>query len=217
MNPFIIRNSVFSILKMDISADLVKKLRAMTGAGVMDCKVALKDAEGDTDKAIEILKKKGLAAAAKRADRVATEGLVGSYIHAGGKIGVLVEVNCETDFVARTEEFQSLVKDISMHVAASNPQYFRREDIPSEILDKEREIYRAQVAESGKPEKVIEKIVDGKMEKYFAEVCLYEQPFVKDTDKTVRDLINDYIAKFGENISVRRFIRFHLGEGLEKK
>jgi len=202
---------------MDISAEQVKKLRAMTNAGVMDCKVALQEAEGDLEKAIEVLKKKGLAAAARKADRATTEGLIGSYVHAGGKIGVLVEVNCETDFVARTEEFQTLVKDIAMHIAASNPQYFRREDIPAEVLNKEREIYRAQLAGSGKPEKVIEKIVDGKMEKYFAEVCLYEQPFIKDTDKTVRDLINEHIAKFGENITVRRFVRFHLGESLDKK
>jgi elongation factor Ts len=202
---------------MEISAELVKKLRAKTGAGVMDCKIALQEAQGDPEKAIEILKKKGLAAAAKKADRIATEGLIGSYIHAGGKIGVLLEVNCETDFVARTEEFQTLVKDIAMHIAASNPSYLRREDIPAEILNKEREIYKAQMEGSGKPEKVIEKIVDGKMEKYFAEVCLYEQPFIKDTDKTIRDLINEYIAKFGENINIRRFVRFQLGEGIEKK
>lgn len=202
---------------MDISAEAVKKLRAMTNAGVMDCKVALQESEGNLEKAVELLKKKGLSSAAKKADRVTTEGLVGSYVHAGGKIGVLIEVNCETDFVARTEEFHNLVKNLSMHIAASSPQYFRREDIPEDVLKKEREIYQAQLAGSGKPEKVVEKIVDGKMEKYFAEVCLYEQPFVKDTDKTVRDLINEHIAKFGENIIVRRFVRYHLGEGLEKK
>ena len=202
---------------MAITAKMVQELRTKTGAGVMDCKRDLTETDGDIEKAIEELRKKGLASAAKRAGRVTSEGLVASYIHAGGKIGVLVEVNCETDFVARTEQFQQLVKDISMHIAASNPLYLKREDVSEELLNKEREIYRAQFLDSGKPEKVIEKIVDGKMEKYFSEVCLYEQPFVKDTDKTVQELITESIAQLGENLNIRRFARFALGEGIEKE
>jgi elongation factor Ts len=202
---------------MAITAKMVQELRTKTGAGIMDCKRALTETGGDIEEAIEELRKKGLASAAKRAGRVTSEGLVASYIHAGGKIGVLVEVNCETDFVARTEQFQQLVKDISMHIAASNPLYLKREDVSEEVLNKEREIYRAQFLDSGKPEKVIDKIVDGKMEKYFSEVCLYEQPFVKDTDKTVQELINESIAQLGENLNIRRFARFALGEGIEKE
>lgn len=202
---------------MAITAKMVQELRTKTGAGIMDCKRALTETDGDIEKAIEELRKKGLASAAKRAGRVTSEGLVASYIHAGGKIGVLVEVNCETDFVARTEQFQQLVKDISMHIAASNPLYLKREHVSEELLNKEREIYRAQFLDSGKPEKVVDKIVDGKMEKYFSEVCLYEQPFVKDTDRTVQELITESIAQLGENLNIRRFARFALGEGIEKE
>ncbi len=202
---------------MAITAKMVQELRGKTGAGIMDCKRALTETEGDIEKAVDALRKKGLAAAAKKAGRVTSEGMVASYIHAGGRIGVLVEVNCETDFVARTEQFQQLVKDISMHIAASNPQYLRHEDIPENVLEKEREIYQAQFQDSGKPEKVIEKIVDGKLEKYFSEVCLYEQAFVKDTDKTIQQLVTEIIAQLGENLNIRRFARFVLGEGIEKE
>jgi elongation factor Ts len=202
---------------MAITAKMVQELRAKTGAGMMDCKRALTETEGDIEKAVDVLRKKGLASAAKRAGRVTSEGLVTSYIHAGGRLGVLVEVNCETDFVARTEQFQQLVKDISMHIAAANPLYLKRENVPEEVLNKEREIYQAQFLDSGKPEKVIDKIVAGKLEKYFGEVCLYEQPFVKDPDKTIQELVTESIAQLGENLNIRRFARFVLGEGIEKQ
>ena len=200
-----------------IPASAVKKLREKTGAGMMDCKKALTEAGGDIDKAIELLREKGLAAAAKRADRIAAEGIVDSYIHLGGRIGVLVEVNCETDFVARTEEFRAFVRDIAMQVAAANPQYLRREDVPEEVLQKEREILAAQARNEGKPEHVIEKIVAGRIEKFFQENCLLEQQFIKDTDITVGELLKEIIAKTGENISIRRFTRYEMCEGLEKK
>ena len=200
-----------------ITAAQVKELREKTGSGFMDCKKALVETGGDMDKAIEFLRKKGLADAGKRMGRVASEGTVHAYIHGGGRIGVLVEVNCETDFVARTDDFQTLVKDIAMHIAATNPLYVRREDVPESVQAKEKEIYAAQARATGKPEKVIERIVAGKLEKYFKENCLLEQPFVKDTDKTVLDYVKETIAKTGENISVRRFVRYHLGEGLEKR
>lgn len=183
----------------------------------MDCKKALLECDGDIEQAVEFLRKKGLASAAKKAGRVTSEGAVFAYIHGGGKLGVLVEVNCETDFVALTEQFQQLVKDVAMHIAASNPLYVKREEIPEGIVQKEREIYTAQFADSGKPEHVVAKIVDGKIEKYFAEVCLYEQPFVKDTDKTIQQLVTESIAQLGENINIRRFVRFVLGEGIEKE
>lgn len=202
---------------MAITAKMVQELRSTTGAGIMDCKNALKESDGDIEKAIEFLRKKGLASAAKKAGRVTSEGAVGSYIHGGGKLGVLVEVNCETDFVARTEQFQQLVKDISMHIAASNPLYVKREEVSENTINKEREIYTAQFANSGKPANVVEKIVDGKMEKYFSEICLYEQPFVKDTDKTVQQLVNETVAQLGENINIRRFARYVLGEGIERE
>jgi len=201
----------------EISASAVKELREKTGAGMMDCKKALTESAGDFAKAEEYLRKKGLASAAKKAGRVASEGAVGSYIHMGGKIGVLVEVNSETDFVARTEAFQALVKDVAMHVAAAAPQYVRREEVPAEAVAKELEIAKAQFREQKKPEAIIEKIAQGKVDKFFSEVCLLEQPFVKDDKKTVREMINDQVAKIGENIQVRRFSRFVLGEGLEKK
>ena len=201
----------------EISASAVKELREKTGAGMMDCKKALTESAGDFAKAEEYLRKKGLASAAKKAGRVASEGAVGSYIHMGGKIGVLVEVNSETDFVARTEAFQALVKDVAMHVAAAAPQYVRREEVPAEAVAKELEIAKAQFREQKKPEAIIEKIAQGKVDKFFSEVCLLEQPFVKDDKKTVQEMINDQVAKIGENIQVRRFARFVLGEGLEKK
>src|SRR4030043_539431 len=200
---------------MEISIELIKDLRQRTGAGVVDCKVALQEAKGDIDKAIEYLRRKGLATAAKKAGRIATEGLVSSYIHAGGKIGVLVEVNCETDFVAKTEDFQNFVKNVAMQIAAANPQYVRREEIPENVLDKEREIYRAQALESKKPEKGIDKIVEGKLEGFYSEVCLLEQTYIKDGDLTVKEVLDAMIAKIRENIAIRRFARFQLGEGLQ--
>ncbi|HET8723050.1 MAG TPA: translation elongation factor Ts [Anaeromyxobacteraceae bacterium] len=201
----------------EISANAVKELREKTGAGMMDCKKALAESGGDFAKAEEFLRKKGLASAAKKAGRAATEGAVGQYVHMGGKIGVLVEVNCETDFAARNEAFQALVKDVAMHVAAAAPQYVRREEVPAEVVAKELEIAKGQAREQKKPEAIIEKIAQGKVDKFYKEVCLLEQPFVKDDKKTVEDVVKDAIAKIGENIQVRRFARFVLGEGLEKK
>jgi len=199
-----------------ISADQVKELRSRTGAGIMDCKKALAESNGELEGAIDYLRKKGLSAAAKRSGRTTAEGLVSSYIHAGGKIGVLVEVNCETDFVARNEEFQTMVKDIAMHIAAARPLFIQREEVPQDFLDRERGIFREQAIGSGKPEKIVDKIVEGRLDKYYGEVCLMEQPFVKDTDITTKDLITRNIAKIGENIQIRRFARYELGEGIEK-
>ena len=201
----------------EITAALVKELRERTGAGMMDCKKALAATEGDMDKAIDFLREKGLAAAAKKAGRIAAEGLVESYIHGGGRIGVLVEVNCETDFVAKTDAFKSLVKDIAMHIAAANPSYLRREEVPAAELEHEKMVLSEQARNEGKPEKIIEKMVTGRIEKYYKEVCLLEQPFVKDPDKTISDLITESIAKIGENIAIRRLTRYQLGEGIEKK
>ena len=201
----------------EITAALVKELRERTGAGMMDCKKALAATEGDMDKAIDFLREKGLAAAAKKAGRIAAEGLVESYIHGGGRIGVLVEVNCETDFVAKTDAFKSLVKDIAMHIAAANPSYLRREEVPAAELEHEKMVLSEQARNEGKPEKIIEKMVTGRIEKYYKEVCLLEQQFVKDPDKTISDLITESIAKIGENIAIRRFTRYQLGEGIEKK
>lgn len=200
-----------------ISANMVKELRETTGAGMMDCKKALTEADGDMAKAIDVLREKGLAAAAKKAGRAATEGLVESYIHGNGRIGVLLEVNCETDFVAKTDDFKSFVHDIAMQIAASNPQYLVPEDVPQEILEHEKAILRTQALNEGKPEKVIEKIVEGRVLKYYAENCLLEQPFVKDGDVTIKQLVTEKISKLGENISIRRFVRYQLGEGLQKK
>ena len=202
---------------MEVSASAVKELREKTGAGMMDCKKALGETGGDLPKAIDLLRQKGLASAVKKADRVATDGAVGAYVHAGGKIGVLVEINCETDFVARTTEFQALLKDVAMQVAAASPRFVRREEVSSEEFEKEKSIYRQQALETGKPEKVVDKIVEGKMEKFYSEVCLLEQSFIKDPDKKVTDVINDAIARLGENIQVRRFARYHLGEGTPKE
>jgi len=195
-----------------ISAQMVKELRQKTGAGIMDCKEALAETGADMDKAVEYLRKKGLATAAKRAGREMSEGVVHAYIHTGGKIGVLVEVNCETDFVAKTDDFQDLAKNIAMHIAASSPVGIRPEDVPPDVVEKEKEIYRAQALESGKPEKVVDKIVEGKLAKFFKESCLLNQPYVRDPDITVADMLNDAIAKIGENITVRRFTRFQIGE-----
>jgi len=199
---------------MEISASLVKELREKTNAGMMDCKKALVEAAGDFAKAEEWLRQKGLAAAAKKASRVASEGAVGSYIHMGGKIGVMVEINCETDFVARNELFQGFVKDVAMHVAATNPLYLRREDVPANVIEKEKEIYRAQLKEQGKPEKVWDKILEGKLDRYFKDTCLLDQGFVKEPEKSVKQLATEMVAKLGENIQIRRFVRFQLGEGL---
>ena len=201
---------------MEITATQVKDLRERTGAGMMECKSALAEAQGNVDEAVKILRKKGLAAAAKKSGRIAAEGVVGSYIHAGGKIGVLVEVNCETDFVARTTDFQLFVKDIAMHVAASNPRFVSRDEVTAELLDQEREIHRARAAATGKPAEVLEKMVSGQMEKFYEEFCLLEQPFVKDTNLTVGALLTEQVAKLGENIRIRRFSRFALGEGIDK-
>ncbi|MFQ5928251.1 MAG: translation elongation factor Ts [Acidobacteriota bacterium] len=197
---------------MAITAQQVKELRDQTGAGMMECKKALAEAEGDFEKAITILRERGLAAAEKRAARETREGIIGQYIHAGGKLGVLVEVNCETDFVARTEDFQELVRDIAMQIAAANPSYVQREDVPQEEVEKEREIYRKQALAAGKPEKVVDRIVEGKLNKYYSEVCLYEQPFIKDPELTVEELIKSKIAILKENVSTRRFARFKVGE-----
>ncbi|MFC0214369.1 translation elongation factor Ts [Paenibacillus chartarius] len=202
---------------MAISASAVKELREKTGAGMLDCKKALEEAGGDLTKAAELLREKGLAAAANKAGRIATEGLVESYIHGAGRIGVLVEVNCETDFVAKTEQFREFVRDIAMQIAAASPQYVRREEVPSEALEKEKEILRNQALNEGKPAHIVDKMVEGRMSKFYEDVCLMEQAFVKDQDKTISTLLNEKIAAIGENISIRRFVRFELGEGLEKK
>lgn len=192
--------------------DLIKELREKTGAGVMDCKKALISANGDLEKAIEILRKEGIAIAEKKGTRTAKEGRIESYIHPGSKIGVLVEVNCETDFVARTDEFKNLAKEIAMHIAASSPKYIAISDVPQDVLDKEKEIYATQARNEGKPEKVIDRIVQGRIEKFYQEVCLLEQPWIRDPEKKIKDLINETIARLGENIVIRRFVRFELGK-----
>lgn len=199
---------------MAISAQLVKELREKCGAGMMECKRALEETGGDIEEAIKLLRKKGMAAADKKSTRTANEGLVESYIHAGGKLGVLVEINCETDFVARNEEFRAFAHDVAIHVAAANPQFVRREDIPEQVLASEREIYTEQAKQSGKPEQVWEKIIEGKLTKWYEQVVLLEQPFVKDPDKTIDGLRRELVSKIGENIEVRRFARFQLGEDL---
>ena len=202
---------------MDVNANLVKELREKTGAGVMDCKTALAEAKGDLEQAVVWLREKGISQAAKRAGRVASEGTVGSYIHAGGKLGVLVEINCESDFVAKTPEFQALVKEIAMQIAAANPRTVRREELAEEVIAQERQIYASQAAGSGKPEAVINKIVDGKLEKFYADACLYEQAWVRDPNRLIKDVIGEYVGKLGEKIEVRRFVRFQLGENLGAK
>ncbi|AIQ75053.1 MULTISPECIES: translation elongation factor Ts [Paenibacillus] len=202
---------------MAVDAKAVKELRERTGAGMLDCKKALEEANNDITKAAELLREKGLSAAANKAGRIATEGVVESYIHAGGRIGVLVEINCETDFVGKTDSFKEFARDIAMQIAAANPRYVRREEVPQEDVEKEKEILKAQALNEGKPEKIIEKMVEGRIGKYYEEYCLLEQTFVKDPDKTISQLLNEKISTIGENISIRRFARFELGEGLEKK
>ena len=200
-----------------ISAQQVKELRETTGAGMMDCKRALTETGGDMAKAVDFLREKGLAAAAKKSGRIAAEGLVESYIHGAGRIGVLIEVNCETDFVAKTSEFKSFVRDIAMQVAAANPQYLDRQEVPTEIVEHEKEVLKAQALNEGKPAKIVDKMVEGRVDKYYKENCLLEQAFIKDPDKSVTDVINAQISKIGENIVVRRFVRYQLGEGIAKK
>ena len=201
---------------MFTTADITK-LRSMTGAGMMDCKKALTESNGDMDKAVTWLREKGMAAAAKKAGRIAAEGMVGSYIHMGGKIGVLLEVNCETDFVAKSDPFQNLVKDIAMHIAAAKPEYVTAEEVPTDVLEKEKEILVAQARNEGKPEAIIAKMVEGRIKKYYKDVCLMDQQFVKNPDLTISQLVNEAVLQIGEKISVRRFVRFEMGEGLEKR
>ncbi|MDY6879792.1 MAG: translation elongation factor Ts [Desulfatiglans sp.] len=200
---------------MDITSSLVKELREKTGVGIMDCKNALKECNGDINSAVDFLRKKGIATAKKRGGRVTSQGQVQSYIHAGGKIGVLVEVNCETDFTGKNDDFSTFVKDIAIHIAAANPLGIDEKEIPADVIDKEKEIYATQAKESGKPDKIIDKIVEGKLKKFYSEVCLLEQPFVKNPDISVQDLVNEMVAKTGENILIRRFVRFQLGESDE--
>jgi len=200
-----------------ITSAMVKELRERTGAGMLDCKNALVEKEGDVEKAIELLREKGLAQAAKKAGRIAAEGLCESYIHGAGRIGVLLELNCETDFVAKTDEYKSLAKDICMQIAASKPEYVRRDDVPQEVVEKEKEIFTAQALNEGKPANVVEKMIVGRIDKFYKEICLLEQPFIKNTDITVEQLLVEKISKIGENINVRRFVRYELGEGLQKR
>lgn len=202
---------------MAVSASAVKELREKTGAGMLDCKKALDETDGNIEKAAEYLREKGLAAAAKKGGRIATEGVVEAYIHAGGRIGVLVEINCETDFVGKTEQFKEFARDIAMQIAAASPRFVRREEVSTEELEKEKEILRAQALNEGKPEKIVDKMVEGRINKYYEEFCLMEQSFIKDPDKTIDTLLKEKIATIGENISIRRFVRYELGEGLEKK
>ena len=202
---------------MSITSSDIVKLRTATGAGMMDCKKALEATDNNFDKAVDWLREKGIAAAAKKASRIAAEGVVGSYIHLGGKIGVLVEVNCETDFVAKSEQFQALVKDIAMQIAASNPKYVRQEEVPTEELEKEKEVLKAQALNEGKPAQVVEKMIEGRVKKFYADICLMDQPFVKDSSKTITEVVNEAILAIGEKISIRRFTRYEMGEGLEKR
>ncbi len=202
---------------MAITAAQVKELREETGVGMMECKKALTECDGNMEKAMEWLRKKGIASAEKKAGRVAAEGVVESYIHMGGRIGVLIEVNCETDFVAKTPEFKSFVRDIAMHIAAANPSFLDRTEVPNETLDKEREILRAQALNEGKPEKIVDRMVEGRVEKFYKENCLVDQPFVKNPDMTIAQYVNERIQQTGENIKIRRFVRYEMGEGLEKR
>ena len=202
---------------MAITAAQVKELREATGVGMMECKKALTECDGNMEKAMEWLRKKGIASAEKKAGRVAAEGVVESYIHMGGRIGVLIEVNCETDFVAKTPEFKSFVRDIAMHIAAANPSFLDRTEVPNETLDKEREILRDQALNEGKPEKIVDRMVEGRVEKFYKENCLVDQPFVKNPDMTIAQYVNERIQQTGENIKIRRFVRYEMGEGLEKR
>ena len=201
----------------NVTMDLIKELRQRTGAGIADCKVALQESDADMEKAIEYIQKKGLAKAVKKAGRIAAEGLVHSYLHAGGRLGVLAEINCETDFVARNEDFQAFTREVALQIAAMNPQFVRREEVAQDVVDREREVLVAKAKESGKPEPVVQKMVDGQITKWMKEICLLDQSFVKDPDKTIDQIQQELIAKIGENIKIRRFVRFELGEGLEKK
>lgn len=202
---------------MAITAADIAKLRGQTGAGMLDCKKALDESNGDIDKALDWLRKRGIAKAAKRADKVAAEGTVASYIHGAGKVGVLVEVNCETDFVAKNDQFQELVRDIALHIAAVAPRFVARQDVPMDVVEKEKDIYREQMKQEGKPAEMIEKIIEGKLGKFYSDICLLEQPFIKDEDKTVETLLTEKSGEIGEKINVRRFIRYELGEGIEKE
>ena len=202
---------------MSISAADIKTLRAATGSGIADCKKALQESDGDHDKAIDFLRKKGLAAAKKKAGRITSEGSVHAYIHGGGRVGVLVEVNCETDFVAATEDFTGFVHDVALHVAAFSPLYVRREDVPEDVLNKEKQLQRERALEEGKPEKIVDRMVEGRINKYFGEICLLEQPWVKDQDTKTEQVLTGLVAKIGENVTIRRFVRYELGEGLEKR
>ncbi|MCH4073152.1 translation elongation factor Ts [Pseudoramibacter sp.] len=202
---------------MKITAQMVKELREKTGSGMMDCKKALTEADGDMEKAIVILREKGMAKTAKKADRIAAEGVVASYIHMGGRIGAMVEINCETDFVAQTDKFQRFAKDVAMHIAAANPKYLSEEDVPAEEVEKEKEILKVQALNEGKPEKIVEKMVEGRLKKFYKEICLLDQPYIKDPDITIGDLVKEQIMDIGENVKIRRFARFEMGEGLEKK
>lgn len=200
-----------------INANLVKELREKTGVGMMDCKKALTETNGDIEKAIVFLREKGLSAAVKKLGRIATEGLIETYIHNGGRLGVMVEINCETDFVAKTDDFQIFAKDIAMHIAAAKPEFLSSKEIPANVIESEKKILRVQALNEGKPEKIVDKMVDGRIQKYFKDVCLLEQSFVKDPDKTINQLINEKIATIGEKISIRRFVRYELGEGMKKR
>lgn len=202
---------------MDISASMIKELRERTSAGLNDCKKALVETNGDMDKAADLLREKGLSAAAKKAGRIASEGIVESYIHGGGRIGVLLEVNCETDFVARNEVFHSFVKDVAMHIAACNPLYIAKEEVPAEDIEREKAVLKAQALNEGKPEKIVDKMVEGRISKFYESYCLLEQPFVKDPEKKVIDILNGLVATIGEKITIRRFVRYEKGEGLAKK
>lgn len=202
---------------MMVTAAMVKELRERTGAGMLDCKKALEKTDGDIEKAIDLLREKGLAAAAKKAGRITAEGMVGSYIHMGGRIGVLIEVNCETDFVAKTEGFKEFVKNMAMQVAASKPLYVSRDEVPGDVLEKKKQILRQQALNEGKPEKIVDKMVEGRIEKFFKETCLLEQPYIRDPEVSVQQVLTETIAKIGENISIRRFVRYEMGEGLQKK
>ena len=200
---------------MDITAEMVKELRQATGAGVLDCRKALESCEGNFEDASTLLREKGLAAAAKRAGRETTEGVIEAYVHPGNRVVVMLELNCESDFVARTDDFKELAHDLALHIAFSAPRYFTREEVPEDVIEAERDLFRAQALEEGKPEKVVDRIIDGRMEKFFQDTCLMEQPFVKDEDRTIEMLITDGIAKLGENIVLRRFVRYELGESLD--
>jgi len=200
---------------LEITAAMVKELRQATGAGVLDCRKALESSAGNFESAVAYLREKGLAAAAKRTGRQASDGVVEAYVHPGSRVAVLLELNCETDFVARTDDFKTLAHDLALHIAFAAPHYHTREEVPTEVIERERAIYRAQALEKGKPEHIVDRIVEGRLEKFYQQVCLMEQPFVKDEDKTIQDLITEAIAKLGENIVLRRFVRYEVGEGLE--